>query len=274
MRTYFTLSFPSVLHCLQTIDNNSSKILNIFLSLHYIDLSDFWVLPEPGDEGDLLLHDLPLPLGEDRPWIEGSRPYDADLATLHSVKERKMFVCIWKWSFCKFPRAKSSLKQLFVKRGLGVLWASWIIANIPLSSKLKSSWYRNFSGPHAKNISSSPKKSWRQVTWGKWEGKLSHEPILQTELLATVYWHLLSAFITRELPCFVFFLLHLVWQSNHLAAWSGLTFFKTTEAEKFTRSLLGVSGGAERGMVKIKSSSRALKPPCINFSQQRAQISV
>ena len=39
---------------------------------------------------------------------------------------------------------------------------------LPFSSKEKSSWaYRNFSGPQAMNTSSSPKKSWRQVTYGE-----------------------------------------------------------------------------------------------------------
>lgn len=43
--------------------------------------------PEPMEEGDLLLRDIPPPLGEERPCRVGSRPYDADFATLHSVEK-------------------------------------------------------------------------------------------------------------------------------------------------------------------------------------------
>ena len=46
--------------------------------------------PEPPDDGDLLLRDIPPALGEEKPCTEGSRPYEADFATLHSRKKEEI----------------------------------------------------------------------------------------------------------------------------------------------------------------------------------------
>lgn len=58
---------------------------NAFISLYH--KNTHGNLPEPVDEGDLLLRDIPPLLGEERPSRVGSRPYDADFATLHSVEK-------------------------------------------------------------------------------------------------------------------------------------------------------------------------------------------